>query len=345
MYQTSLEEKTALLGSYLERHLDGFRGPLQLEKFDQGQSNPTFLITAHSGNYVLRRKPPDALLDSAHAVDREYRVLNALADTRVPVPNALHLCEDESVIGSMFYIMSFAEGRIFWDPALPGLAKSQRRPVLEAQIGVLAAMHNVDVDAVGLSDYGPRTNYFLRQITRWSKQYRAAETEKILAMEHLMQWLPDNIPEDTGDVSLIHGDYRLDNIIYHPAESRVLAVLDWELSTLGNPLADLAYLCTCMRLPEVGPLAGLAGKDLAQLGLPTEQELVSLYCRLRGIGTIENWPFYLAFSYFRLGAICQGVFQRALDGNASDGRAIMRGNLTPRLAAMAVELLNEESVL
>lgn len=345
MYQTSLEEKTALLGSYLERHLDGFRGPLQLEKFDQGQSNPTFLITAHSGNYVLRRKPPGALLDSAHAVDREYRVLNALADTRVPVPNALHLCEDEAVIGSMFYIMSFAEGRIFWDPALPGLAKSQRRPVLEAQIGVLAAMHNVDVDAVGLSDYGPRTNYYQRQITRWSKQYRAAETEKILAMEHLMQWLPDNIPEDTGDVSLIHGDYRLDNIIYHPAESRVLAVLDWELSTLGNPLADLAYLCTCMRLPEVGPLAGLAGKDLAQLGLPTEQELVSLYCRLRGIGTIENWPFYLAFSYFRLGAICQGVFQRALDGNASDGRAIMRGNLTPRLAAMAVELLNEESVL
>ena len=345
MYQTSLEEKTALLGSYLERHLDGFRGPLQLEKFDQGQSNPTFLITAHSGNYVLRRKPPGALLDSAHAVDREYRVLNALADTRVPVPNALHLCEDEAVIGSMFYIMSFAEGRIFWDPALPGLAKSQRRPVLEAQIGVLAAMHDVDVDAVGLSDYGPRTNYYQRQITRWSKQYRAAETEKILAMEHLMQWLPDNIPEDTGDVSLIHGDYRLDNIIYHPAESRVLAVLDWELSTLGNPLADLAYLCTCMRLPEVGPLAGLAGKDLAQLGLPTEQELVSLYCRLRGIGTIENWPFYLAFSYFRLGAICQGVFQRALDGNASDGRAIMRGNLTPRLAAMAVELLNEESVL
>lgn len=345
MYKTSLEEKAALLGSYLERHVDGFRGPLQLEKFDQGQSNPTFLMTAASGKYVLRRKPPGALLASAHAVDREYRVLKALADTPVPVPHALHLCKDESLIGSMFYIMSFAEGRIFWDPALPGLAKSQRRPVLEEQVRVLAAMHNVDVDAVGLSDYGPRTNYYQRQISRWSKQYRAAETATDLSMEHLMQWLPDNIPEDSGAVSLIHGDYRLDNIIYHPAGSRVLAVLDWELSTLGHPLADLAYLCTCMRLPEVGPLVGLAGKDLARLGLPSEQELVSLYCRLRGIDTIENWPFYLAFSYFRLAAICQGVFRRALDGNASDGRAITRGNLTPRLAAMAVELVNEESVL
>ena len=345
MYETSLEEKAALLGPYLERHLDGFRGPLQLEKFDQGQSNPTFLMTAASGKYVLRRKPPGALLASAHAVDREYRVLKALADTPVPVPHALHLCKDESVIGSMFYIMSFAEGRIFWDPALPGLAKSQRRPVLEEQIRVLAVMHNVDVDAVGLSDYGPGTNYYQRQISRWSKQYRAAETEINLSMEHLMQWLPDNIPEDSGGVSLIHGDYRLDNIIYHPAGSRVLAVLDWELSTLGHPLADLAYLCTCMRLPEVGPLTGLAGKDLALLGLPSEQELVSLYCRLRGIDTIENWPFYLAFSYFRLAAICQGVFRRALDGNASDGRAITRGNLTPRLAAMAAELVNEESVL
>jgi aminoglycoside phosphotransferase (APT) family kinase protein len=333
------------LAAYLERHIAGFRGPLTLEKFDQGQSNPTFLLTSPSGRYVLRRKPPGELLASAHAVDREYRVLVALADTDVPVPQALHLCEDNAVIGSMFYVMSFEDGRIFWDPALPEVEREQRRPILEAQVRVLAAMHNVDVKAVGLSDYGPAVNYYERQIKRWTKQYQAAETGQIPAMETLMQWLPANIPASGDDISLIHGDYRLDNMIYHPTEPRVLAVLDWELSTLGHPLADLAYLCMCMRLPEVGPLKGLLGVDRDQLWLPSEEELVELYCRLRGIDAIDNWQFYLAFSYFRLASICQGVFKRAQAGNASDSKAVSRGNVAPKLAEMAIKLLEEGKAL
>ena len=333
------------LAAYLERHIAGFRGPLTLEKFDQGQSNPTFLLTSPSGRYVLRRKPPGELLASAHAVDREYRVIAALADTDVPVPRALHLCEDDSIIGSIFYVMSFEDGRIFWDPALPELERDQRRVILEAQVRVLAAMHNVDIESVGLSDYGPAANYYERQIGRWTKQYQAAQTGQIPAMDTLMQWLPANIPADCDGISLIHGDYRLDNIIYHPAQPRVLAVLDWELSTLGHPLADLAYLCMCMRLPEVGPLKGLHGVDLAQLGLPTEDELVALYCQLRGIDAIDDWQFYLAFSYFRLASICQGVFKRAQAGNASDSKAASRANVTPLLADMAIELLKEGNLL
>ena len=345
MTATNLDFCSAELAAYLERQLEGFKGPLTLEKFDQGQSNPTFLLTAQSGRYVLRRKPPGELLASAHAVDREYRVLKALAATDVPVPQALHLCEDDTVIGSMFYVMSFEDGRIFWDPALPGVERDQRRPILEAQVRVLAAMHNVDIDAVGLSDYGPTANYYERQIGRWSKQYRAAETEQIPAMESLMAWLPANIPTATGGARLIHGDYRLDNMIYHPLESRVVAVLDWELSTLGDPLADLAYLCMCLRLPEVGPLKGLQGMDLQQLQLPTEEELVALYCQLRGIDAIDNWHFYLAFSYFRIASICQGVFKRAMAGNASDSRAASRGNVAQLLADMAIDLLNEGNAL
>jgi aminoglycoside phosphotransferase (APT) family kinase protein len=329
------------LASYLEAHVEGFRGPLQLTKFDQGQSNPTFLMSSDSGRYVLRRKPPGELLASAHAVDREYKVLRALAETDVPVPQAIHLCEDESIIGSIIYLMSFEDGRIFWDPALPEVARDQRRPILEAQVRVLAAMHNVDIHTVGLSDYGPSENYYERQLSRWSKQYQAAKTEHIASMETLMQWLPANIPADASATSLIHGDYRLDNMIYHPKESRVLAVLDWELSTLGHPLADLAYLCMCMRLPEVGPLKGLAGKDRSALGVPTEEHLVALYCQLRDIDSIEHWQFYLAFSYFRIASICQGVFKRAQDGNASDSKAASRSNVAPGLADMAIQLLQE----
>ena len=345
MTATNPTFNTSALAAYLERHIAGFRGPLTLEKFDQGQSNPTFLLTGQSGRYVLRRKPPGELLASAHAVDREFRVLVALEATDVPVPRALHLCEDDSVIGSMFYVMSFEDGRIFWDPSLPELEREQRRPILEAQVRVLAALHNVDVASVGLSDYGPAANYYERQIRRWTKQYQAAETEQIPAMETLMQWLPANIPACGDDISLIHGDYRLDNMIYHPTEPRVLAVLDWELSTLGHPLADLAYLCMCMRLPDLGPVKGLHGVDLAQLGLPNEEELIALYCQLRGIDTIDNWKFYLAFSYFRLASIGQGVFKRAQAGNASDSGAGSRGNVTPVLADMAIELLKEGNAL
>ncbi len=339
MTATDIQSKTADLAKYLEQHIPGFSGPLSLEKFPGGQSNPTYLLTAASGQYVLRGKPPGELLVSAHAVDREYRVLQALAETGVPVAKVFHLCEDDSVLGAMFYVMSYEEGRIFWDPALPELLRDQRRAMLEEQVRVLAALHSVDVDAVGLNDFGRPGNYYQRQIFRWTKQYKAAETEHIPAMETLMQWLPEHMPSGDEAVSIIHGDYRLDNLIYHPSEPRVLAVLDWELSTLGDPIADLAYLCMCMRLPKISTLQGLGGKNLAELGLPDEQAIISLYCELRGIERIENWLFYLAFSYFRLAAICQGVYARGQSGNASDANAVSRENVAPALARMATELL------
>jgi len=240
MRAIDINSDTAGLVDYLEEQIPGFSGPVSLEKFPGGQSNPTYLLSAASGRYVLRSKPHGDLLASAHAVDREYRVLEALADTDVPVAKAYHLCEDPSVLGSMFYVMSYEEGRIFWDPAFLEEPREQRTVILEEQVRVLAALHNVDLELVGLSDYGPAANYYERQISRWSKQYRAAETEHIASMETLMQWLSENMPVDDGSVSLIHGDYRLDNMIYHPTEPRILAVLDWELSTLGHPLADLA---------------------------------------------------------------------------------------------------------
>jgi aminoglycoside phosphotransferase (APT) family kinase protein len=331
---------TSRLAAYLEQWVSGFSGPVSLEKFPGGQSNPTYLLSAVSGQYVLRSKPPGELLASAHAVDREYRVLQALSDTDVPVARALHLCEDESVLGTIFYLMSYEEGRIFWDPALPELPRNQRGAFLEEQVRVLAALHNVEIDAVGLSDYGRAGNYYERQISRWTKQYKAAETVLIPEMEELMGWLPENIPVDDCHISLIHGDYRLDNLIYHPTEPRILAVLDWELSTLGHSLADLAYLCMCMRLPKMETLQGLAGKNRAELGLLDEQEIIALYCGLRGIDHIDNWTFYLAFSYFRMASICQGVYQRGLNGNASDSTAVSRDNVATPLAGMAVELLD-----
>lgn len=340
--QSSTEQQTEVaLAAYLQQQIQGFQGPLTMKKFPGGQSNPTYLLEAASGKYVLRSKPAGELLASAHAVDREFRVIAALADTDVPVARALHLCEDAAVFGAMFYVMDYVEGRIFWDPALPEVDRNQRGGVIKEQVRVLAALHNVDVEAAGLSDFGAAGNYFERQMSRWCKQYRAAETENIGAMEILMQWLPANIPVDSGSISLIHGDYRLDNMIFHPTEPRVLAVLDWELSTLGHPLADLAYLCMCMRLPEVATLKGLAGKNREALGVLTEREIIALYCRLRGIDSIDNWLFYLAFSYFRIASICQGVFKRALTGNASDSEAISRGNVTAELADMAVKLLEE----
>jgi aminoglycoside phosphotransferase (APT) family kinase protein len=330
------------LAAYLEKHIGGFNGPVTIDKFSGGQSNPTFLMTTPNQQYVLRCKPGGALLASAHAVDREYRVLKALFDTDVPVPEVFHLCEDESVIGAMFYVMNFVEGRVLWDPSLPDLDKAQRRPVIEDQIRTLATLHDVEINAVGLDDYGRPSNYIVRQIDRWVKQYRAAETEYIEPMEELIVWLIANRPEDDGQVSLIHGDYRIDNLMYHPSEPRVVALLDWELSTLGHPFADLGYLCMCLRLPKVGSLVGLAGKDCSKLGLLSEEEMVLLYCRLRGIQRVENWTFYLAFSYFRLASICQGVYKRALDGNASDSEAIARGNVTIELAVLSQEIINSE---
>lgn len=330
------EEK---LARYLEQQVDGFKGPLSAEKFAGGQSNPTFAINAHSGRYVLRRKPPGQLLKSAHAVDREYRVINALANTDVPVAKAYHLCEDDSIIGSMFYLMEYVDGRIYWDAALPELNNSERSAFYQEMNRVLACLHSVDVEAVGLGDYGKPGNYFQRQVSRWSQQYRASETHTIPAMEQLLSWLPANQPDDDGRVSLVHGDYRLDNMIFHPTEARVLAVVDWELSTLGHPYADLAYQCMQLRLPKGGNLSGLMGIDRNTLGIPNEEDYVASYCKRMGIEGIPNWNFYLAFSFFRLAAIVQGIKKRALDGNASSDNALKVGDMTEALAEAAMPLI------
>ena len=330
----------AKLNPYLESRVEGFHGLAKAEKFPGGQSNPTWLLNAASGRYVLRSKPHGNLLKSAHAVDREFRVIHALAATDVPVARALHLCEDENVTGAMFYVMSYEDGRVFWDPALPELGKSERAGYYRELIRVLAAIHGVDINSVGLGDYGRPGNYYERQISRWTKQYKAAETARIEPMDILMDWLPDNTPADDGQNGLIHGDYRLDNLIFHPCEPRVLAVIDWELSTLGHPLADLAYFCMCLRLPAEGDVRGLAGKDRAALGVLEEQAVIEQYCEFRRMGTIENWHFYLAFSYFRMASICQGVYKRGLDGNASSTRALEMGRLVEPLAAAAVELVS-----
>ena len=327
------------LGNYLEQQIASFSKLRSAEKFAGGQSNPTFLLKADSGQYVLRRKPPGELLASAHAVDREFRVLKALAQTPVPVARALHLCADDGVIGSMFYVMEFVDGRVFWDSALPEVEQGKRGAYYQDLIKVLAAMHDVDVDAVGLGDYGKPGNYYERQIGRWAKQYRAAETGNIPAMEKLLQWLPANIPADDGQVSLIHGDYCLANVMYHSEQAAIVAVLDWELSTLGHPFAGLAYCCMRLRLPPQSDVRGLGDLDRDALGIPDEASIIRQYCKLRGIDGIDNWNFYLAFSFFRLASICQGVAKRALDGNASSRKAIEVGKMTAPLAQMAVDLI------
>ena len=327
------------LGPYLEEGLDGFRGLHTIEKFSGGQSNPTYLLTAASGQYVLRRKPFGELLKSAHAVEREFRVMQALADTDVPVPRMLHLCEDTDVIGSVFFVMSFVNARHFWDPALPELDDSGRTAIFDEMIRVLAALHSVDVNAVGLASFGYPGNYFERQVSRWTKQYRASETESITAMDQLIDWLPANMPRDDGRVSLIHGDYRLDNILFAENDDSAVALLDWELSTLGHPFADLAYQCMQLRMPSDCVIRGLGGVNRAALGIPSEAKYVSAYCDRTGLDEIPNWTFYLAFSFFRFAAILQGVLKRAIDGNASSDKAFAYGALTAPLAEMAIEEL------
>ncbi|MPW21070.1 phosphotransferase [Paraburkholderia sp. CNPSo 3157] len=334
------------LTHYLAQHIAGFRGPMCATKFAGGQSNPTWLIEAQGERYVLRRQPPGQLLKSAHAVDREYRVLRALADTPVPVARALQLCEDRDVIGSMFYLMSYEEGRIFWNPALPEVDRDARRGYYAAIVQTLAALHDVDPQAVGLGDYGRAGNYFERQIGVWTKQYRAAETERIAAMEALIDWLPAHCPAQAHDrpdmqrPSLVHGDFRIDNLIFANDAPRVRAILDWELSTLGHPLADLAYFCMCLRLPSDGHIPGLRGQDRAALGVPEEEEIVAQYCALRGLPAIDNWPFFLAFSFFRLASIAQGVKARALQGNASSAQAHVVGAMVEPLAQLGAELIS-----
>ena len=330
---------TSWLSEYLVDHIPGFTLPLTVDKFDGGQSNPTFKLSTAGNAYVLRRKPPGELLKSAHAVDREYRVISALANTDVPVPDTFVLCEDESIIGSMFYVMEYMEGRILWDPLLPEAAdNTERSAIYDGMNKTMAALHSVDVSAVGLNDYGRPGNYFERQLSRWSKQYIASEIETIDDMNTLMAWLPANMPADDGTVSLVHGDYRLDNMMFHPTEPRVIALLDWELSTLGHPLADLANQCMAWMLPREGRVKGLAGVDRAALGIPTDEEYIARYCERTGRDGIENWPFYLAFSLFRLAAILQGIRKRAEIGTASSAHAESGDAAVRAIAAMAIEL-------
>ena len=329
------------LGRYLEDRVPGFRGPLRATKFKGGQSNPTYLIEAASGRYVLRRKPPGKLLASAHAVDREFRVLEALHGGAVPVAEPLHLCRDESVIGSMFYLMGHVDGSIHWDPALPELAPAARRAHYEEIVRVLAAIHAIDPAAVGLGDYGKPGNYFSRQLARWSEQYRQSATGEIAAMDALGAWLQANCPPDDGQSALVHGDYRIDNLIFAKDAPRLLAVVDWELSTLGHPLADLAYFCMALRLPRNPVIPGLAGQDRAQLGIPAEDELLGWYRERTGRDPGASWPFYLAFNFFRLAAIAQGVAKRALQGNASNEQAANVGAMTAVVAGLGLAVARE----
>lgn len=337
--KSGFELPVAELARYLEAQVPGFRGPLVATKFKGGQSNPTYFIEAASGRYVLRRKPPGTLLPSAHAVDREFRVLQALHGGAVPVAQPLHLCTDESVIGSVFYLMQHIEGRVFWDPSLPELDPPARAATYEAIMATLAALHRVDVAAVGLADYGKPGNYFARQIHRWSEQYRASETGPLPDMDALMTVLAERCPADDGSVALVHGDFRIDNLMFHPAEPRVLAVVDWELSTLGHPLADLGYFCMALRLPRNPALPGLAGLDRTALGIPDEAALLARYSELSGRPIPADWPFVLAFSFFRLAAIAQGVAKRALQGNASSEQASQAGRMTAMLAAQGLSLV------
>jgi aminoglycoside phosphotransferase (APT) family kinase protein len=328
----------AAVEAYLTAHVPSFRGPLTAEKFGVGQSNPTFRLDSPSGRLVLRRKPPGQLLKSAHAVDREYRVQKALAGTDVPVAPMVLLCEDERVIGSMFYIMAFQPGRHFMVPTLPELSADERGAVFEEMNRVLAALHSVDYQSVGLGDFGRPGSYFARQLGRWTQQYRASETETLPDMDALIAWLEKNQPEDDGRVSLVHGDYRIDNMIFEAYRPRIAAVLDWELSTLGHPFSDLAYQCMQWRMPVGEEGRGLEGVDRKAQGIPTEAEYVEAYCRRIGLPGIPIFDFCLAFSFFRMAAIVQGVKKRGLDGNASNPeRAARMGRFVPIYARMGLE--------
>jgi aminoglycoside phosphotransferase (APT) family kinase protein len=323
------------LEAWMRTNVEGFAGPLTVEQFKGGQSNPTFRLTTPSRAYVMRAKPgPVAkLLPSAHAVEREYRVLKALAGTDVPVARTYGLCEDEGVIGRAFYVMDCVEGRVLWDQSLPGMSNAERDAIYDEMNRVIAALHTVDVAAVGLQDFGKPGNYFARQISRWSKQYQLSETEKIAEMDRLIEWLPRHIP--AGDeTTVVHGDYRLDNMIFARGEPKVLAVLDWELSTLGHPLADFSYHCMSWHIPP-GQFRGIGGLDLKALGIPDEAEYKRRYCARTGRADIGNWDFYLAYNCFRLAGILQGIVKRALDGTASSPQALEQGRRVRPLAEMA----------
>ena len=323
----------AALDTYMRAHVTGYAGPLDVQKFKGGQSNPTYLLTTPGKKYVLRRKPPGKLLPSAHAVEREYKVMTALGAQGFPVPKTYALCEDDSVVGTAFFIMDFIEGRIFWDASLPDVAKRDRAPLYYALIDTLADLHSIDYQKSGLGDYGKPGNYFERQIGRWSKQYEAAQTETIDEMNNLMSWLPTAIPKDDA-TSFVHGDYRFDNTIMHPREPKVLAVLDWELSTLGHPLADFTYFLMVWHFPP-SVRGGLLGADIAALGIPTLEDATARYSARTGRDGVPDLNFCLAYNMFRLGSIAQGVYARSLQGNASSPKAKELGAQVRPLAVLA----------
>ncbi len=334
---------TAALERWLCAHLEGFKGPLTVESFKGGQSNPTYKLITPNQCYVMRSKPgPVAkLLPSAHAIEREYAVMNGLAGSDVPVPQMLCLCEDESVIGRAFYLMEFKSGRILWDQSLPDMTRTQRGQIYDEMNRVLAALHRVDFAARGLAAYGKPGNYFERQISRWSKQYLASSIDPIPEMDQLMAWLPTHIPAMARDdtmVSIVHGDYRLDNLVFHPTEPRVIAVLDWELSTLGHPLADFSYHCMGWHIPP-GAFRGIGGLDIAALGIPAEADYIRQYCDRTGLASAEqlaqDWSFYLAYNLFRLAAILQGIGKRIQAGTAASAQAVSAAAGARPLAQLA----------
>lgn len=331
---------TAPLVAWMTANIKGFAGPVEIAQFQGGMSNPTFLLTdANQHRYVLRKKPPGELLPSAHAVDREHRITSALGPTPVPVVRTLALCEDTSVVGTEFFVMEHANGRVFHDPSLPDSTPEERKAVYASMIETLAALHQVDFEKVGLGDYGRVGGYMGRQVARWSKQYEASKTDDLPEMDKLMVWLPENMPDDS-ETTIVHGDFRLENLVIAPDSADVIAVLDWELSTLGHPLSDLAYNCLPYHWPEES-FGDMRGLDPTTPGIPSEEDYVAAYCRHAGRGEIENWTFYLVLSLFRLAAIIQGVYYRGLQGNASSPEALLRRDLTRQLSIRAWHLVQQ----
>lgn len=330
------------LETYMRANVEGFKPPLSVGQIVGGMSNPTFMLEDAAGRrYVLRKKPPGELLPSAHAVDREFKVIRALADTGVPVAKAYALCEDESVIGQMFYIMEFVQGRVVRDMALPDSDPVERAAIYDSMNDVLARLHGVDFRAVGLENFGRVGGYMTRQVSRWTTQYKATQTDELPAMDTLIDWLPKNIPDDS-ETTIAHGDFRMENLIYHPTEPRVIAVVDWELGTLGNPLSDLAYNCLPYHMPD--PNRGdIIDIDFATYGIPSEADYVAAYCRRTGRGGIDNWPFYLVLSLFRMAAIIQGVYYRGLQGNAPSPEAVTNSELAGLWSEKAVAILERSS--
>lgn len=318
------------LAEWMREHIEGFSGSLDVRKFSGGQSNPTYLLSSPARKYVLRRKPPGKLLPSAHAVDREYRVMAALGQASFPVPRMLGICEDESVIGTMFFVMEHVDGRVFWEPTLEELSKAERTRIYHEATETIAALHKIDFTAVGLADYGKHDGYFRRQIERWSKQYKAAETDAIADMDKLIDWLPTAIP-DGDETSIVHGDYRLNNIMFEKNGTKALAVLDWELSTLGHPLADFSNYLMAWNLPRLSSF-GFSDIDYEELGIPSLEETIERYCACTGRSGLPDLNFSLAYNMFRLAGIAQGVYSRALQGNASSQEA---KNFGPMVAFLA----------